>query len=388
MGRYDEANPIPNQINAPAPHSEFIVPANYPNQWSLVRKPPKAGGKKPGKKGRGNLMDTGPDDYDVAPSAFEQAAEQSTQALSSGQQTLGASPVEQYLQSQATGRQDIGSYQVGTGGQMTPPPGTYGFRERESTGDLGITAPPPTEAPPVPQQQRRPRPASNLMDSGPDDDSHVSRPETRRDAYGRVYRVGSASDPYASQRGGGLPFDLPSTEDLPFPGVTGAILGGVSGISNRNLDRIEDRAQLDPSDPEYDDRYTYGEVGNQRFGTSAGFIPGTTVVSGPSELRGLGVNTTVPNTAENQQKLLEAQKQDEYKSASGNTYVGATATAKREADEEAQSRGYGSAVTDSSGKAVRDTSGNVVTSGGRIQQEEESVSHGGSDDNDSGGGGK
>ena len=212
MGRYDEANAIPNQINAPAPHSEFIVPANYPNQWSLVRKPPKGGGKKPGKKGS-NLMDTGPDDYDVAPSAFEQAAEQSTQALSSGQQTLGASPVEQYLQAQATGRQDIGGNQVGTGGQMTPPPGTYGFRERESgPGDLGIAPPPEVATPTAPQQQR----SSNLMDTGPDDDN-PQRVLASAGGAGNVDRTGIAQG-YGYERGTGN-----------FAGL-GSLLGAATGI--------------------------------------------------------------------------------------------------------------------------------------------------------------
>ena len=377
---------IPNVVLGSEPHTDIITSAKRPNMWSLDRKPIKPKGMK--KRGGSNLMDTGPDDDQGsafgAPQDTAQAAAD-TQALSQGIQTQGGtSPaVQQYEQALATGRQDIGGG-VGEGGAHVP--SVYGFREREAGPQESVYAPPPpTEAPPQAAPQQRAAAPTNLMDSGPDD-SPVSAPETRRDQYGRVYRVGSASDPYASQRGGGLPFELPGTEDLPFPGVTGAILGGVSGISNRNLDKIEDKAQLDPSDPEYDARYSYGEVGNQRFGTSAGFIPGTTVVSGPSELRGLGVNTTVPNTAENQQKLLEAQRQDEYKSASGNTYVGQAATNKREADEEAQARGYGSAVTDSSGKAVRDRSGDVVTSGGRIVQEEESVSQGGSDDNDSGGG--
>ena len=390
---------IPNVVLGSEPHTDIITSAKRPNMWSLDRRPVKPG---KGKKKRGsNLMDTGPDDAGGGGGAFAapsdaQAGAEGRQALSQGIQTQGGvSPaVQQYEQSLATGRQDVGG--ASTGGV---PEGAYGFRERPDAAASPYAPPPSPEAPPAPEAQRPARASSALMDTGPDDGGPDHGNLYRTDPYGNFYRMGSASDPYAGTRGGGLPFELPSIEGAPFPGVTGAILGGVSGISNRNLDNIQEKAALDPNDPEYDERYTYGEVGNQRFGTSAGFIPGTTVVSGPSELRGLGVNTTVENTPENQQKLLEAQREKEYQSASGNTYVGAVAHEKERSDQEAQSQGYASAVTDSSGRAVRsggfnekgEAQGAIVGAGpkaiaeaapgpDRVIQEQR-------EDNDSGGGG-
>ena len=383
---------IPNVVLGNEPHTDIITSAKRPNMWSLDRRPVKPG---KGKKKRGsNLMDTGPDDNEGGGGAFgvpeeSQVAAADRQALSQGIQTQGGvSPaVEQYEQALATGRQDVGN----TG---AAPAGAYGFRERPDAAASPYAPPPSLEAPPAPEAQRPARASSALMDTGPDDGGPDHGNLYRKDSQGRHYRIGSASDPYAATRSSGFGFELPSIEGAPFPGVTGAILGGVSGISNRNLDNIQDKAALDPNDPEYDERYTYGEVGNQRFGTSAGFIPGTTVVSGPSELRGLGVNTTVENTPENQQKLLEAQQVKEYQSPSGNTYVGEVAKVKEESDREAQQAGYASAVTDSSGRAVRsggfDDQGNavgaIVGAGPKVVQESERVESGESEGGGGGGG--
>lgn len=386
--RYDDQDQIPNQTLGSQPHTPIFTRYKPSPLFDLDARQGKGGGKK-GKGGkRSNLMDTGPDDGPFGEGTPTENAFGKTdaQALSRGVQTQGGltpgaqafveGPSQQgaYVSS-GQGRSAFGGQQEGVG-----------FRDAAQT---SFATPPPTspEAPPAPgqapQRQRRIR-QSNLMDSGPDDGAPAA-PAVHRDAQGNIYRVGSASDPYAASRAGG---GIPSLSGLvpegaPFPGVTGAILGGVSGLSNRNLDKIEAGAEAGT------EGYTYGEVGGQRFGTSPGFIPGTTVTSGPTELRGLAVNETVPNTAENQQKLLEAQKKDEYQSVTGNTYVGDVATAKRESDREAQSQGYGSAVTDSSGKAVRVGSGQdkgrVVTSGPKITAE----THGDDDSgNDSGGGGK
>ena len=181
---------------------------------------------------------------------------------------------------------------------------------------------------------------------------------------------------------------------LRSPELLVLFLGVSRGSPTGTSTTSKTKAALDPSDPEYDARYTYGEVGNQRFGTSAGFIPGTTVVSGPSELRGLGVNTTVENTPENQQKLLEAQREKEYQSPSGNTYVGAVAHEKERSDQEAQKAGYASAVTDSSGRAVRsggfnekgEAQGAIVGAGPKVVQESERVESGESEGGGGGGG--
>ena len=287
--------------------------------------------------------------------------------------------------------QEPGQYgiqQTGTGPQEVT--AGVGFRDRaEASNPFSVDAQVPGLAPAIPEELADEDPygfaPTQSGDGGP-----AQQINTHRDAQGNIYRPGSASDPYADRRGGGLPFglELPGADSLPFPGVTGAILGGVGGLSNRNLDRIQQGAT------DGTEGYSYGEFGNQRFGTSPGFLSGSTVTSGPTALRGLAVNQTVPNTPANQARLLEAAEQDTYQSASGNTYAGAVATAKRRSDEEAQSRGYGSAVTDQHGNAVRSTTidpatgkGTIVTSGGRIQQEEESVQYG-NDDSDSGGGGK
>ena len=386
---------IPNVTLGKAPDTPMapFMP-HRPNPYHAPGQPLRGGAAGKKKKRGSNLMDTGPDDEGVGGGAFAEpsdapAGAAGRQALSQGIQTQGGvSPaVQQYEQSIATGRQDVGN----TG---AAPAGAYGFRERPDAAASPYAPPPSPEAPPAPEAQRPARASSALMDTGPDDGGPDHGNLYRVDSQGNYYRAGSASDPYAATRSAGLGFELPSIEGAPFPGVTGAILGGVSGISNRNLDKIQDRAALDPNDPEYDERYTYGEVGNQRFGTSAGFIPGTTVVSGPSELRGLGVNTTVENTPENQQKLLEAQQVKEYQSPSGNTYVGEVAKVKEESDREAQQAGYASAVTDSSGRAVRsggfnekgEAIGDIVGAGPKVVQESERVESGESEGGGGGGG--
>ena len=384
---------IPNVVLGSEPHTDIITSAKRPNMWSLDRRPVKPG---KGKKKRGsNLMDTGPDDNVGGGGAFAEpsdapAGAEGRQALSQGIQTQGGvSPaVQQYEQSIATGRQDVGN----TG---AAPAGAYGFRERPDAAASPYAPPPPTEAPPAPEAQRPARASSALMDTGPDDGGPDHSNLYRKDSQGRHYRAGSASDPYAATRSAGLPFEVPSIEGAPFPGVTGAILGGVSGISNRNLDNIQDKAALDPNDPEYDPRYTYNEAGGQRYGTSPGLVPGTTVYSGPSELRGLRVNEGLEGNVANAEKHAAAvQKAEElgqvYQSPSGNTYFGGTATQKEKSDEQAQAQGFASAVTDSSGKAVTSTNAKgektVVGAGPKVVQESERVESGESEGGGGGGG--
>ena len=390
---------IPNVVLGNEPHTDIITSAKRPNMWSLDRRPVKPG---KGKKKRGsNLMDTGPDDDNVGGGgAFAEpsdapAGAAGRQALSQGIQTQGGvSPaVQQYEQSIATGRQDVGN----TG---AAPAGAYGFRERPDAAASPYAPPPPTEAPPAPEAQRPARASSALMDTGPDDGGPDHGNLYRYDSQGRYYRAGSASDPYAGTRGGGLPFELPSIEGAPFPGVTGAILGGVSGISNRNLDNIQEQADAGV------EGYTYNEAGGQRYGTSPGLVPGTTVYSGPSELRGLRVNEGLEGNVANAEKHAAAvQKAEElgqvYQSPSGNTYFGGTAVAKEESDREAQQAGYASAVTDSSGRAVRsggfnekgEAQGAIVGAGPKAVAEaapkgpDQAIQEQRESDNDSGGGG-
>ena len=344
------------------------------------------GGSVPGKTvGAGSAPATGPAGALTSETANSFGIPQSGGGGQVPAQMTDENPYDDQTTQSISEPGQYGIQQTGTGpAEVTP---GVGFRDRAMANNPFGVAPGevPTLAEAVPAAEED----SPFVDENPYDDGDDYSPAAARsfrNSHGQVYREGSASDPYAGQGDTGLPFgfELPMASDLPFPGLTGAVLGGIGGLSNRNLDRIQ-QGTADGTEG-----YSYGEFGNQRFGTSPGLVSGTTVTSGPTALRGLAVNQTVPNTPANQARLLEAAEQDTYQSASGNTYAGAVATAKREADEEAQARGYGSAVTDQHGKAVRSGSdGSIVTSGGRIQQEEESVEYGGgSRDDDGGGGGK
>ena len=414
------------------PHTDIITSAKRPNMWSLDRKPVKPGKKK---KGRDNMMDIGPDDDGPGGSAFGGPAEAEAgaagrEALASGQQVLGASPIEQYYQAQATGRQDVG-------GNVSPsgaPIGEYGFREKPGTAyqqpeyDYGFE---PTA--PAAQAVEKVGTDDDLMDSGPDDNPYhapsFSAGATNRGSYSGVQNAGILGYDGSDQARMGVANQLGYQRGQGDLSGLAGVVGMAAGIPGVGL--LADAIPKSPTEPvtvTREDGSTYTDARDRSYGAvgttdargnvfsedgvaydpvtgqrvpgvfkdratatphiraSLGFAPegyeappataaeaGLMSIAGNDSIAQVLDDATIASTPEIGRDAVKREINADRKAA-GQSYVHTDNDG-----QEHQVAAGRSAVTDRHGNAVTSASdGSVVTSVNR---------GGGNDDNDSGGGG-
>ena len=419
---------IPNVTLGSEPHTDIITSAKRPNMWSLDRKPVKPGKKK---KGRDNMMDIGPDDE--AGAAFGGPAEEAAgnagrAALASGQQTLGMSPIEQYYQAQATGRQDVG-------GNVSPsgePIGEYGFRAKESdpyeppSYDYGY------ETPATETAARKQAEANPLMDTGPDDNPYhapsFSAGSTNRGSYAGVQNAGILGYDGSDQARMGVANQLGYQRGQGDLSGLAGVVGMAAGIPGVGL--IADAIPKSPTEPvtvTREDGSTYTDARDRSYGAvgttdargnvfsedgvaydpvTGQRVPGVfkdRATATPHIRASLGFapeGYEAPPATAAEAGLMSIAGNDSISQVLDEATIASTpeigrASVQREinADRKAAGQSYThtdndgdthhvpagrSAVTDRHGNAVTDNSGNVVTS---------TNTGGGNDDNDSGGGG-